>query len=503
MKKFETTFTSLIIAILMLTSSSLASEALISKPTANLPSPIAPIAGVTISLADIVEPLMPAVVNVYTSQHIKSSRTQRIPFPEGFPFDQFGGLFEQFNNPLNSEENYSNPKSTALGSGFIIDSAGFVVTNSHVINNADEIYVKLADNTELPAKLIGSDKKTDLALLKVEAKNELPFVKFGDSSKARVGDIVFAIGNPFALGGTVTSGIISSKGRDIGNDSNIDDFIQTDAAINVGNSGGPLFNMQGEVIGVNTAIFSPSGTNIGIGFAIPAVAAESIIGQLMKGGKINRGRLDVTIQQVTPEIAEGLGLKDTEGVLIAEVIPGGSGDKAGLKSGDIVLEFNGQIIKTQRKLQISVAETPVNKDVKMVILRSGKKQEITLKILDNEKDSKKLSISHKNEHSSNNSFKKNGFTFSNFTPSIKAKFDIREDIKGIVITEIPAELKSTISVKVGDIVVGINQQSVEDVAQIKKIFEDAKIQKKLNAVLLIKRRERSGMSTFIATIPLN
>ncbi len=456
------------------------------------------------NIADVIEPLMPAVVNVYTSQHVKSPGIQRMPFLEGFPFEQFNGLFEQFENRSNAEESYFSPKATSLGSGFIIDPSGFIVTNYHLIAEADEIRIKLSDNTELPAKLIGSDKKTDLALLKIEAKINLPFVKFGDSSKARIGDMIITIGNPYGLGGTVTHGIVSSKGRDINIDSDkvVDDFIQTDAPINRGNSGGPMFNMQGEVIGVNTAIYSPSGNNIGIGFAIPASTAELIIGQLMKNGRVDRGRLDVNIQPITAEIAEGLGVKEDEGVLIVEVIPGGSGDKAGLKSGDIVLEFNGQIIKTPRKLQISVAETPLNKEVKMIILRSGKKQDINLKILDNKKDVS-TTQNNKDNELSGESFKRNGFTFNNSDPSIKQKFGIKENMGGVIITEVAREQKNSIVLKVGDMIVGANQQSIKNIKELKKVFDEAIAHKKQNIVLVVKRRDRNNIITFVSPMSLN
>lgn len=243
------------------------------------------------SFADIVEPLIPAVVNVYTVQYNQKSEDSHKKSFESFPFDHLNEFLNHFNLPFNFDEMYSNPKSVPLGSGFIIDPAGFIVTNHHVVANADEIYVKLTDNRELLAKLVGSDQKTDLALLKIEVESPLPFVKFGDSGKARVGDWVIAIGNPFGrLGGIVTAGIISSKGRNI-DGGIVDDFIQTDAAINNGNSGEPMFNINGEVIGVNTVMFSPSGTNIGIGFAIPSNTTKAIINQLRHNGKINRGGL--------------------------------------------------------------------------------------------------------------------------------------------------------------------------------------------------------------------
>lgn len=298
--------------------------------------PLIPQEPVRHSFADIVEPLIPAVVNISTIQYIhnKSESTEKDPLNEKKPLDLVNDFLERLNIPLNLEEIDTTPKSVPLGSGFVIDPSGLIVTNYHVIANVDKISIKLSDNTELPAKLIGTDTKTDLALLKVECETPLPFVKFGDSNKARVGDWVIAIGNPFGnLGGTVTTGIISSKGRDIDIDTNniVDNFIQTDAAINNGNSGGPMFNLEQEVIGVNTAIFSPLGTNIGIGFAIPSNTAKPIIERLKKDGKVSRGRLGIVIQDLTEEIAEGLGIKDTNGVLVAKVQEHGPGEKAGIK----------------------------------------------------------------------------------------------------------------------------------------------------------------------------
>ncbi len=443
------------------------------------------------SFADVVEPLMPAVVNIYTIKYKKFDNSRKKPFPETFPFDQFSDLFEQFNLPFGFEEMYSDPKAVSLGSGFIIDSSGYIVTNYHVVNNVDEISIKFHDNTELPAKLIGSDKRTDLALLKVEAKKPLPFVKFGDSSKARVGDWIIAIGNPFGLGGTVTTGIISSKGRDIGGTEGIvDDFIQTDAAINSGNSGGPAFNLAGEVIGINTAIYTPTGVNVGIGFAIPSNTAQNIIDQLKKMGKISRGRLDVTIQEVTPEIAEGLGLKEPIGALIVDVQQGGAGDKAGLKSGDIIVEFAGQQVKTSRKLQVLVAETPIDTDVKMVLIRNGKKHDLVAKITENEK----APLKSNKKPTSNAFIEKNNIKFSNLTDELRQRFAINEELNGVVVTNIDKNHKSH-GLMVGDLVTAVNQQPITNIDQLNAQYDNAITTKKQNIVLLVKRR---GTTVFIA-----
>lgn len=439
------------------------------------------------SFADIVEPLIPAVVNIYTVEYSKKpAQLQKNPFGERFPFDHLNELLEQFNIPFNLEEMYTNPKSFPLGSGFLIDSTGYIVTNYHVINNADEIHVKLTDNTELSAKIIGVDKKTDLALLKIDSPQPLLFVQFGDSNKARVGDWVIAIGNPFGrLGGTVTAGIISSKGRDIDIDSSglVDDFIQTDAAIHSGNSGGPMFNVNGEVIGVNTAIFSPSGNNIGIGFAIPANKVKKIVEQLKKDGKISRGRLGVVIQEVTNEIAEGLELKDNFGALVTEVQKDGPGDKAGLKAGDFIVEFAGQDVKSSRRLQVLVAEALVDQEVKIVVIRAGKRRELSSKIKDEEIEEKDANKT-KNDK---NSLTKNNISFSNLTDELRQKYSIKPEIKGIAVINITKDQKNY-GFKLGDIIVSANQQSIENIEQLNTLYENAKQAKKQHIVLLVQRR---------------
>lgn len=434
--------------------------------------------------ADVVEPLLPAVVNVYTSKSTRHNllSNKRI-FPKGIP--GFEDLFERFEAPFGLEEMYITPKATSLGSGFIIDETGYIVTNHHVVESADEIFIKLGTNEELQAKLIGSDQRTDLALLKVEPKSPLPFVKFGDPTKSRVGDWVIAIGNPFGLGGTVTTGIISSKGRDI-SDGFVDDFIQTDTAINSGNSGGPMFNMNGEVIGVNTSIYSPSGTSIGIGFAIPSSTAQPIIAQLKKNGKVARGTLGIKIQDVTPEIAEGLDSPSNSGVLVVDVEPGSAADKAGIKTNDIIIEFNGVPAKNSRKLQIAVSEAPINKDAQMVILRSKDKKNITCHIV--EYDNKNLIT--KQEQSSvipSGSIEKNGIIFSNLTKDLASKFNIKDFSKGVVITGFTNNKSHFYNLVVGDIVMQVNKVPVSSLEEFKKIYDDSIKTNKKHIVFFIVR----------------
>ncbi len=314
------------------------------------------------SFADLAEKLMPSVVNISTTQTVRTTTNQfPFQFPPGSPFED---MFKEFQRPTER-------KASSLGSGFIIDKKGTVVTNNHVIANAEDIVVRINDK-EYSAKVVGSDPYADIAVLKINSDEKFEFVKFGDSDKARVGDWVVAIGNPFGLGGTVTSGIISARNRDI-NLTRYDDFIQTDASINQGNSGGPLFNLNGDVIGINTAIIAPGQSgSIGIGFAIPANAASNVIDQLIKYGETRRGWLGVRIQEVTKEIAEVEKLKSNNGALIASVGEGSPADKAGLLAGDIILNFDGKKIKTMRELPKYVAATPVGKNVEIKIWRNKK-----------------------------------------------------------------------------------------------------------------------------------
>jgi serine protease Do len=292
----------------------------------------------------LAEKLMPSVVNI-SATTIVETRSQEFPFqfPPGSPFEEFFKDFQQNQGPQKR-------KSTALGSGFVIKENGTVITNNHVIQNAEGIFVKFTDGKEYEAKLIGTDPVSDIAVLKIQSDKKFPAVNFANSDEAKVGDWVIAIGNPFGLGGTVTQGIVSAINRDI-NMGRYDNFIQTDASINQGNSGGPLFNMDGEVLGINTAIFSNSGGSVGIGFAIPSNFAKNVIDQLIKFGETKRGWLGVRIQTVTKEIADSLGLKEATGALITDINKGSPADKAGLNSGDIIIEFNGNKVKTTRDLQ--------------------------------------------------------------------------------------------------------------------------------------------------------
>jgi serine protease Do len=447
------------------------------------------------SFADVIEPLLPAVVNIYTIKYSNNSNNisrKSDAFSEFFPFEQFDNFFEKFNVPFALKELYSNPRAMALGSGFIIDDSGLIVTNHHVVANSDEIHIKLFDNREVPAVIVGSDPKTDLALLKIESSEKLPFVKFGDATKARIGDVVIAIGNPFGFGGTVTTGIISSKARDLGfgADELVDNFIQTDAAINSGNSGGPLFNIDGKVIGVNTSISAAGGgMNIGIGFAIPSNTAKDIIEQLKDGGKINRGRLDIIIQEMNDELADALGLEQKYGVLVVDVKSGGSGEAAGLQHGDLITEFNGQQVINSRKLQLLVAESHIGDNVKLVVIRQGKPLELSATIAETGNDS----ASEKTQK--NPTIIRSAVTFSNLSTVLFSKFGLREGSKGIVVTAVSRDRDLKSDLQIGDLVVAIDHQYIDNVQQFSDLYEKIKNDKKKNVILLVKRRE---LTIFVA-----
>ena len=338
-----------------------------------LPRPVGP------DFADLAARVAPAVVRISITGHTEATPVQLPPEFRGTPFERF---FQQRQAP-------SERRISGQGSGFIIDPAGYVVTNNHVVGQADTVKVELADGRQLPAKVVGTDPKTDLALIKIEAGGNLPTVAFGNSDQLRVGEWVLAMGNPFGLGGTATAGIVSARGRQIGAGP-YDDFIQTDASINPGNSGGPLFNSQGQVVGVNAAIFSPSGGNIGIGFAIPASLAQSVITQLKDHGKVDRGWLGVSMQAIDPTLASALGLQQSKGALIGGVEPDGPAAKAGLQTGDVVTGINGHAVVVPRDLAEAVGEQKPGANITLDLLRDGKpvQQQVTLASLPNQQEAK-------------------------------------------------------------------------------------------------------------------
>ena len=363
--------------------------------------------------------------------------------PPGSPFEEF---FEEFfkNRRGRAAGRAATPtprRVNSLGSGFIIDPSGLVVTNNHVIADADEVTVILNDGTTLKAEIVGSDTKTDLALLKVKPDKPLKAVKFGDSDKLRLGEWVIAIGNPFSLGGTVTAGIVSARNRDI-HSGPYDNYIQTDAAINRGNSGGPLFNLNGDVIGVNTAIISPSGGSIGIGFAVPSKTVVAVIDQLREFKEVRRGWLGVRIQQVTDEIADSLNVKPARGALIAGIDDKGPAKPAGIEPGDVVVKFDGKDIKEMRDLPRIVAETPVGKDVEVTIIRKGKEETKTVKLgrLDDGEKQAALTPKKRSRRKTRPVVKKAlGLDLANLTDELRKKHKIKDKVKGVLITGVDAE----------------------------------------------------------------
>ena len=415
------------------------------------------------SFADLAEKLMPSVVNIASTQIVKTSSSPfSFQFPPGSPFED---MFKEFNRPTER-------RATALGSGFIIDEKGIIVTNNHVIQGAEDIIVSVNGSTEYNAKIIGTDPYMDLAVLQIESEEKFTPVNFGDSDKARVGDWVIAIGNPFGFGGSVTSGIISSRNRDIGL-TRYDDFIQTDASINQGNSGGPLFNLDGEVIGINTAIIAPGQSgSIGIGFAIPSNPAANVINQLVEFGETKRGWLGVRIQEVTKEIADLENLDKPEGALVASVSENSPADKAGIKAGDIILEFEGKIVSTMRVLPKLVAQTKVGKRVKLKIWRSQKL--ITKKVLLGRLESSK---EYKAENKTESDISKY-VKVENLKIAIRDlnKDDISErnlpkNTTGVVVTEI-SEGSPLMFVSVNDVIVELQKKKVVNSTQFSKIVND-------------------------------
>tara|TARA_X000001036_G_scaffold412575_1_gene426196 strand:+ start:81 stop:1493 length:1413 start_codon:yes stop_codon:yes gene_type:complete len=415
------------------------------------------------SFADLAEQLMPSVVNISTTQTIKTSSNSN-PFPFKFPpGSPFGEMFKDFENQQPTER-----KASALGSGFIIKEDGVVITNNHVIANAEDILIRVGDK-EYKAKLIGADPYMDVAVLKMETKDKFKPVKFGDSDLARVGDWAVAIGNPFGLGGTVTAGIISARNRDI-NLTRYDDFIQTDASINQGNSGGPLFNLKGEVIGINTAILGQSGS-IGIGFAIPANAASNVIDQLIEFGETKRGWLGVRIQEVTKEIADVEKLKKPQGALVASVGENSPADKAGVKAGDIILEFDGKKIDTMRELPKVVASTKVGKVVQLKIWRNKKSitKRLTLGRLESSEEfrEKKTKTVKKKE----DAIKSLKISVRELNDEDISSRNLNKNIKGVVITNIENKSPLANVLSINDIIIEVQKNSVKNSSDLKKIVD--------------------------------
>lgn len=441
------------------------------------------------SYADILEPLIPAVVNISIVQKV-SKKEDRNVFPQGSGMEEFYKFFEHFGQLPGMEEDEdsrSENKLNSAGSGFIISPEGYIVTNHHVIEDAEKITVTLSNDQKLEAKLIGSDSRTDLALLKVESKIPLSFVKFGNSDESKVGDFVLAIGNPFGLGSTVTSGIISAQARDINTNSGniIDNFIQTDASINRGNSGGPMFNMKGEVIGINFAIFSPTGGSVGVGFAVPSSSVKPIIDQLIKTGKVRHGWLGVVIQSAE-DIAEVLGIKEGAGALVVSVGAGSPAEKAGIQVGDIILQFDGNNISTSKKLPRIVASTAIGKNVSVELMSKGKIKTITLVV--GEVDAKSPVADNISSNDKKNIY---GMVLQGLNDEFRNKFNIHNLIKGVLVLKVePKSFAIKYGIKRGDVIGAVNQQSVSFPEEISKIIEEAKKMKRKSVMIQIHRHNR-------------
>lgn len=432
--------------------------------------PAAALRMVPVDIPALFKEVSPAVVNISTTQVVRFSRPQRPRSPLGRdPFEDFWNNF--FGNAPREQ------KRRSLGSGFIVSEDGYILTNNHVVEKADEVTVTLLDKEEFKAELVGSDSKTDIALIKIKAGKKLPHVALGDSEKLEIGEWVVAIGNPFGLGHTVTAGIVSAKGRIIGSGP-YDDFIQTDASINPGNSGGPLFNLQGDVVGINTAIIQGGQ---GIGFATPIQLAKPVLSQLKEKGKVTRGWLGVYIQRLTPEMAESLSLPGRKGALIADVTKDGPAEKAGLRSGDVIVSYDGRGVSDEHEIPQMVAATKPGKKVTVVVVRDGKEVSVPVTIAEMEGD-KVAGRAGGPDHT-----KGLGVTVQDITPEIAKQFEI-ENRKGVIVTQVeggsPAE---DAGIQEGDIVRSINRQPVKNVQEFGAVLKKLKDEK--TALFLVERGE--------------
>lgn len=438
------------------------------------------------AISDVAEAVIDAVVNISTKQTVDMSNNAMPQLPPGSPFEEFFDEFFKNRKGPGGLGGQTPRRVNSLGSGFIIDASGLVVTNNHVIADADEINVILNDGTTLKADIVGRDTKTDLALLRVKPDKPLKAVKFGDSDKLRLGEWVIAIGNPFSLGGTVTAGIVSARNRDI-NSGPYDNYIQTDAAINRGNSGGPLFNLNGEVIGVNTAIISPSGGSIGIGFAVPSKTVVAVIDQLRRFKEVRRGWLGVRIQQVTDDIADSLSIKPPHGALIAGIDDKGPAKPAGIEPGDVIVKFDGQDVKEMRDLPKIVAETPVGKDVEVTIIRKGKEETKTVK-LGRLEDEKQAALTPKKDSPDEKPVVKQalGLDLANLTADLRKKHNIKDKVKGVLITAVePNSAAAEKRLMPGMVIAEVQQQPVSTAAELQQRIEKLKKDGKKAVVLLV------------------
>jgi serine protease Do len=435
-----------------------------------------------VGFADIVEKVKPAVVSVRVKMD-GGARTMGfegdLPFPKGSPMDRF---FREFGMPDGGPGNPGSPGGrnmiTGQGSGFFISADGFAVTNNHVVDKAENVQVTADDGKIYQAKVIGTDARSDLALIKVDGRNDFPFVKFADGNP-RIGDWVLAVGNPFGLGGTVTAGIVSARGRDIGNGP-YDDFIQIDAPVNKGNSGGPTFDVDGNVIGVNTAIFSPSGGSVGIAFAIPADTVKKVVSQLKDKGSVTRGWIGVQIQSVTPEIADSLGLKSQQGALVAEPQSGGPAAKAGIEAGDVITSVNGTSIKDARELARQIGGLPPGTSVKLSVLHKGAERAVTLTLgtLPNEREARAETGS---KDATGTDIPRLGLTLA---PAGQVAGSGNE---GVVVTNVePNGLAADHGFKTGDVILDVGGKKVGNPGEVRDAIRDAQKEGKRTVLMRVK-----------------
>jgi serine protease Do len=425
---------------------------------------------------DLAKRLTPSVVNIRTAKIVKPKQRLQRPRMQQSPFDNF---FEDFFGQLDQIPQQRPRREQSLGTGFIISADGFILTNNHVVNGADEVMVKLSDGRELKGEIKGMDEKLDLALIKISDKNPLPSTELGDSDALEVGEWVMAIGNPFGLAQTVTAGIVSAKGRVIGSGP-YDDFIQTDASINPGNSGGPLFSAQGKVIGINTAIIAQGQ---GIGFAIPINMAKGIVSQLRESGKVTRGYLGIRFQPLTADLAKSFGLESEKGALVANVEKDTPADKAGLKAGDIILEYDGKPISESNELPRLVAVTPIDKQVRMVVFRDGKKQDVTV-VIGKLKDGEGAAASAGSEN------EKLGVTVQELTKELASRLNVKDSKGGLVITEVkPGSSAEEAGIAPGSSIIEINGNRPETLEAFNALV--AKLNKGDVVRLLLKRPDNS------------
>ncbi|HXQ64999.1 MAG TPA: DegQ family serine endoprotease [Alphaproteobacteria bacterium] len=451
------------------------------------------------SFAPLVKEVAPAVVNVSTTEKVAGGPMMDLPFqdlPEDSPFRQF---FKHYFNGPGQGQGESHPMlQHSLGSGFVIDPSGYVVTNNHVVGKATEINVKLSDGTSYKAKLVGRDERTDLALLKIKADHALPAVAWGDSDKAEVGDWVMAVGNPFGLGGTVTAGIVSARGRDL-HEGPYDSFIQTDAAINRGNSGGPMFNMDGQVIGINSAIYSPNGGSVGIGFAVPSALAKPVIEQLKEHGSVERGWLGVQIQEVTPDVAESLGLKVSAGALIAKVTKDSPSEAAGLRQGDVITRFNGKDIKELHDLTRVVADTRPGTHAEITVWRDGHETQVSVDV--GKMPAKQVAETEEPNSSvapsaSETKVASLGLTLGVLTADSRKELGLDKTVNGALVTDVKdGTVAAEHGLRPGDVIVKVGQAAVDGPKQAAERIEAAKKANQKAVLLLLDRR---GNELFLA-----